>query len=162
MAISKDKWDKAKILFETGKLSLSQISRETGIDKSSIGKKAKIQQWKSGEEADYIDAKVLIAQKNSTLPIEKIHTLDDIANNIIISKNLVYRASHKIINKTIEILDAGVVEDRKLNPRDLKDLADTVDKASLTLNVNQRHSNSNIQVVNQNSNENKKVQIDWE
>ena len=66
MAISQDKWEKAKTLFESGKLSLSEISKQTGIDKSSISKKAKIQQWSSVENSDYIDAKVLIATKKST------------------------------------------------------------------------------------------------
>jgi len=83
MAISQDKWEKAKTLFESGKLSLSEISKQTGIDKSSISKKAKIQQWSSVENSDYIDAKVLIATKKSTLPMEKINTLDDVANDII-------------------------------------------------------------------------------
>ena len=38
MAISQEKWDKARTLFESGKLSLSEISKQTGIDKSSISK----------------------------------------------------------------------------------------------------------------------------
>lgn len=48
MAISKDLWDKARTLYESGKLSLSEISSQTGIDKSSISKKAKIQQVNRG------------------------------------------------------------------------------------------------------------------
>lgn len=40
MAINKDIWNKAKAYFELGK-SLSYISDETGINSSSISKKAK-------------------------------------------------------------------------------------------------------------------------
>lgn len=47
MAISQDKWDKAKALFEQG-LSLSQIEDETEINKTSISKKAKQEEWQKG------------------------------------------------------------------------------------------------------------------
>jgi transcriptional regulator with XRE-family HTH domain len=42
MAYSIEQWQKAQTLFEAG-LSLSKIAEKTGIDKSSISKKAKIQ-----------------------------------------------------------------------------------------------------------------------
>ncbi len=45
MAISKDIWDKAKALFMKGD-SLSVISKETGISKGAIGKKAQKEDWK--------------------------------------------------------------------------------------------------------------------
>ena len=136
MAISQDKWDKARTLFESGKLSLSEIATQTGIDKSSISKKAKIQQWSSVENSDYIDAKVLIYEKKSTLPIEKINTLDDIANNIIRRKNLVYNASEKALVKL-----TGLIDDID-EAQDMKHIVDAIDKASITLGVNQRHASS--------------------
>ena len=149
MAISQDKWDKARTLFESGKLSLSEIATQTGIDKSSISKKAKIQQWSSVENSDYIDAKVLIYEKKSTLPIEKINTLDDIANNIIRRKNLVYNASEKALVKL-----TGLIDDID-EAQDMKHIVDAIDKASITLGVNQRHAssavinNANVQQNNQ-------------
>jgi len=48
LAIAKELWDKARALFELGN-SLSLISESTGIDKSSISKKAKSQGWMQGE-----------------------------------------------------------------------------------------------------------------
>ena len=48
MAIAKELWDKARALYELGN-SLSLISDSTGIDKSSISKKAKSQGWIQGE-----------------------------------------------------------------------------------------------------------------
>jgi len=65
LAINKVQWEKAKGYYEAG-LSLSEIKEKTGIDRSTISKKAKNQQWKHGANADYIDAKVLIAEKKST------------------------------------------------------------------------------------------------
>lgn len=138
MAISEERWEKAKTLFETGEFSLSQISRETGIAKSTISKEAKKKQWKSGEQADYIEAKVLIAEKKSTLNVEKINTLDEVANIVLRRKNLIFQTSEKAVQRINEMLD--IVEDAK----SLKDLTDALDKSSLTLNVNARHANTNI------------------
>ena len=48
MAISKEVWDKAQALYELGD-SLSRIADKTGIEKSSISKRAKKEQWVQGE-----------------------------------------------------------------------------------------------------------------
>ena len=162
MAISQDKWDKAKTLFESGKLSLSEISKQTGIDKSSISKKAKIQQWSSVENSDYIDAKVLIATKKSTLPMEKINTLDDVANDIIRRKNLIFNITEKILHKidksvslTAPILDEEGKEigqeDLLIDSKSAKEYIEAIDKASITLGVNQRHANSQVNISNTNA-----------
>lgn len=148
MAISQDKWDKARTLFESGKLSLSEISKETGIDKSTISKKAKNQQWKNGEESDYIEAKILIAEKKSTLPIEKINILDDVANDEIRRRKLVLGNAEKLAQK-IEAMTDEVFE-----AKDIKDLVDANDKLSITLGVNQRHSNSQVNIQNTNATQN--------
>jgi len=129
MAISQEIWDKARTLFESGKLSLSEISTRTGIDKSTISKKAKIQQWSSVENSDYIDAKITIANKKSTLPMEKINILDDIANDILRRKNLVFGIQEKAVKK------AGDMLDQIDTPQDLKFIVDAIDKAATTLGV---------------------------
>lgn len=144
MAISQDKWNKAKTLFESGKLSLSEISKQTGIDKSSISKKSKIQQWSSVENSDYIDAKVLIATKKSTLSMEKINTLDEIADNEIRNRNLVYGVTQKALRK------ANAMIDEIDNANDLKAIVDLSDRASITLGVNARHANTTINNTNAN------------
>jgi transcriptional regulator with XRE-family HTH domain len=154
MAISKDIWEKARTLYESGKLSLSEISTKTGIDKSSISKKAKIQQWKNGEHSDYIDSRLKIVEKKSTLSVEKINTLDDIANELIRYKDLVYNVQEKALNKANEMLD--YIDTAK----DLKDIIDGVDKASITLGVNQRHSTSQVNVNTQTNVQNNILSLD--
>ena len=47
MAIDKEIWNKARALFEQG-LSLSQIELETNINKTSISKQAKKENWEKG------------------------------------------------------------------------------------------------------------------
>lgn len=157
MAISQDKWDKARTLFETGKLSLSEISKQTGIDKSSISKKAKIQQWSSVENSDYIEAKVLIAERKSTLPMEKINILDDVATDEIRRRKLVLGNAEKLAQK-IEAMTDEVFE-----AKDIKDLVDANDKLSITLGVNQRHANSQVTVNNTNATQvNNNLSVEWE
>ena len=161
MAISQDKWDKARTLFESGKLSLSEISKETGIDKSTISKKAKNQQWNNGEEADYIEAKILIAERKSTLPIEKINILDDVANDEIRRRKLIYGLTEKILVSIDSVVSQKVettdeegnkkIEPMLLDSKSAKEYIEAIDKASITLGVNQRHSNSQVNIQNTNA-----------
>ena len=44
MAIAQENWDLAKALFMAGK-SLNQIAKETGINRSTVGKKAQKENW---------------------------------------------------------------------------------------------------------------------
>lgn len=82
MAISKERWDKAKALFEQG-LSLNQIELETEINRSSISKRAKKEDWEKkknqqlkaeikgiDKEKSTLDAKI-----NTT--VEKLSKLSD-------------------------------------------------------------------------------------
>lgn len=91
-------------------------------------------------------------------------TFDKEVNEQLRLKNLVFKATEKIIKKATDIIDSGKVTDklnigdgvqqfepRELNTTDVKNLADAIDKASITLGVNQRHSNSQINVNTQNN-----------
>lgn len=82
MAISQEIWNKAKALFEQG-LSLSEIELETEIERSSISKKAKAENWnKSVNQQLKADIKAIDKEK-STLDakinnaVEKLSKLSD-------------------------------------------------------------------------------------
>lgn len=94
-------------------------------------------------------------------------TFDKEVNEQLRLKNLVFKATEKIIKKATDILDSNKVVDklncgdgiqnfepRELNTADLKNLSDTIDKASITLGVNQRHSSSQVIVNNSNAQQN--------
>lgn len=134
MAISKELWDKARTLYESNQFSLSQISERTGIDKSSISKKAKIQQWSSVENLDYIEAKQTIAVKKSTLPMEKINTLDEIAEESIRHKKLINDNATKLADKLSKMTDE--ID----SAQDLKFLAEANDRLAITLKIADRHA----------------------
>lgn len=82
MAISQDKWDKAKALFEQG-LSLSQIEDETEINKTSISKKAKSENWIKSKNQQLKHEIIEIEKEKSTLDakinttVEKLSSLSD-------------------------------------------------------------------------------------
>ena len=82
MAISQEKWDKAKALFEQG-LSLSQIELETQINKTSISKKAKQEEWKKSKNQQLKHEIIEIDKEKSTLDakinttVEKLSKLSD-------------------------------------------------------------------------------------
>lgn len=82
MAISQDKWDKAKALFEQG-LSLSQIELETQINKTSISKKAKQEDWQKSKNQQLKHEIIEIDKEKSTLDakinttVEKLSKLSD-------------------------------------------------------------------------------------
>ena len=153
MAYSPEQWDKAKTFFESGQFSLSQISDKVGIGKSAISKMAKNQQWNNEENSDYIEAKKTLAVKKSTLNSTVIQTLDDIADEQIRNKNLVYGVTQKALQKAHDLLDE--ID----NANDLKAIVELSDKASITLKVNERFApKQDINLTNaQQNNEQKNI-----
>jgi transposase-like protein len=144
VAYSAEQWQRAKDLFESGQYSLSEISSKVGIDKSSISKKAKIQQWQSGRNADYIEAKELIAVKKSTENQQTVELLDEIANDKIRHKQLINSNAELIASKVPMMLE------QIDTPSDLKLLAETNDRLAITLKVADRHA-PKIEVNNANN-----------
>lgn len=141
MAYSEEKWNKAKGYYEAG-LSLSQINDKTGIDRSAISRKAKKQQWQHGKNADYIVSKEIIATKKTTESNTSLICADEVADELIRNKNLVFGVTQKALAKASKMID------ELDNAQDLKHIVDLSDKASLTLGVNQRHAKTEINNTN--------------
>ena len=82
MAIDKEIWNKAKALFEQG-LSLSQIELETNINKTSISKQAKKENWEKAKIQQLKADIKAIDKEKSTLDtkintaVEKLSKLSD-------------------------------------------------------------------------------------
>ena len=104
MAIDKDVWLKAKALFEIGK-SLTDIAEATGIDKSSISKRAKKEGWDKG--------------KNQQLVIDKVNTVNDLEELNSQIQQLPSQIQQEVVNaeiseqlaliKSIQNLDKGAL-----------------------------------------------------
>lgn len=72
-----------------------------------------------------------------------VKAFDTKVNDELRRKNLVYNASEKALIKL-----AGLIDDID-EAQDMKHIVDAIDKASITLGINQRHSN---QVINNSNN----------
>lgn len=164
MAISQEKWDKAKEYFEAG-LSLSEIVLRTEISKAQISKKSKFENWQKGnEKKQLISQAVEVAEQKETLNETALQVHNELVDEQLRRRNLVFNASEKLLVKATEMIKKGQtvdkinvgagiqqIEPRELDSSDLKNLADTIDKASITLGVNQRHSNSQVNIQNTNA-----------
>lgn len=163
MAISQEAWNKAKEYFEAG-LSLSEIVLRTEISKSQISKKSKLENWQKGNEKKQLIAQAIeVATKKETLNETALEIHNEIVNEQLRRQNLIFNVTEKIVknidkavSQKIDIFDEeGKVirqEDLLLDSKSAKEYIDAIDKASLTLGVNQRHANSQININNENTN----------
>lgn len=96
--------------------------------------------------------------------------------NVVKNKLMVDNMTSKVLDKLNAFIDKGKAQkviteghgkgfssarvvEHDLQPVDYKNIVDTIDKASITLNVNERHSKNSVEVNNQNVQENKKIEI---
>ena len=144
MAISQDKWDKAKALFEQG-LSLSQIEDETEINKTSISKKAKSENWIKSKnqqlkyeiieiekEKSTLDAKInTTVEKLSSLSDFEITILDETIQNETGNKSLLFstaklsliRKNQLLTKNTKQVIDFETIYDDSGKPISKKPIA---------------------------------------
>lgn len=175
MAINKEVWERIRVLFETGK-SLKDIELDTGINKGTISKKAKKEGWEKNkiqplkaDITDYEEKKATLDNQKGNL-LERVAKLSDfeitVLNEVIeeekhISSLITSTSTLAIIrtnqlltkNQTYEKINVGdgmqQLEPRELNPTDLKNISDTIDKLSITTKVNDRFSTSaNVAIQN--------------
>lgn len=136
MAYSQEQWDRAKAYYEAGTHTLQKIEDEVGINKGHLSRTAKKQQWQQGSKADYIEARIVIAEKKATEKATTLQVLDDIADEAIRHKRLINSNAEAIANKIpimLEQIDS---------PSDLKTLAEANDRLAITLKVADRHAKS--------------------
>lgn len=159
MAYSSEQWERAKAYFEAGTHTLQKIEDEVGINKGHLSRTAKKQQWKQGSKSDYIEARIVIAEKKATEKATTIQVLDNIADEAIRHKNLINSnaellASHipKVVNSFItKQINQETGEEEEiyaLEAKTIKELAEANDKLAITLKVAERHANIKIDNTN--------------
>ena len=171
MAYSPEQWERAKAYYEAGTHSLSEIQEIIGISKSKLSEKAKKEQWERGRNSDYIEAKVLIAQKKGNEKRNALEILDNIAdeqirNKKLINSNAELLASHipRVLKSLISIEKDENGKEKELyavDAKTIRELAEANDKLSITLKVNERHApKTDIALTNaQQNNEQTIIQI---
>lgn len=135
-----------------------KVSQDFNVSSATVNKI-----YKTIDENELIKVKDIVKEEvaiKSTLSNQSesfVKAFEDKVNEQLRRQNLVFNASEKLLvkatqmidkNQTVEKINVGtgvqMIESRALDSTDLKNLADTIDKASITLGVNQRHSNTNI------------------
>ena len=188
MAYTKEEWQKAKVLRESGK-SLSEVELLTGINKSSIQRKEKKENWQLNktqqlksdiievekENAKILQRKTQLREKIATLEDYEIKYLDELIQDEAKIRSLLFSTTALNIIRINEDLQQNLkyekvscgdgvqnLEPVKLGASDYKNAQDALDKASITLGVNQRHSNSQINVNTQNNIQNNNTALTLE
>lgn len=136
MAYSQEQWERAKAYYEAGNHTLQKIEDEVGINKGHLSRTAKKQQWQQGSKADYIEARIIIAEKKATEKATTIQVLDNIADEQIRHKKLINDNATKLANKLSKMTDEIDTA------QDLKLLVDANDRLAITLKVADRHAKS--------------------
>ena len=148
-----------------------KVSQDFNISSATVNKI-----YKSIDEKTLSEVKGIVKDEiaiKSTLANQSesfVKAFEDKVNEQLRRQNLIFNVTEKIvknINKavtqTVPILnDKGEEigrEDLILDSKSAKEYIEAVDKASLTLGVNQRHSNSTIISNNSNVQENKNLEI---
>lgn len=118
-------------------ISQNQLSKNYELSKATINKICKdvVQ-----DNIEIVNTKVSLARALQEKSEQEMNSIDREVNNKLRRERLVYGVQEKAIKKAETMLD------QVDTPLDLKNIVDAVDKASLTLGVNQRHSNQNINV----------------
>ena len=165
---SKYDWGDIEKHYKAG-MSQTEIVKKFQCPKSSLSERIKKEKWEQSEQAkSYISDSIAINEQKANL-IEQDERVVEIADNIIDEqtrrRGLLFNGVEKAVKKMNDIIEHGLVEEkinigdgmqkfeeRKINTSDVKNALDGYDKASLTLGVNQRHSNQQINVNTQNNN----------
>ena len=141
MAIDSKTWAKAKIMFEHGK-SLSEISKETGINRSTISKKSTSEKWeKFNTKSTLVEAEVQniimqdeINSKKSTLNQQELNFHNDEVRSKVRHAGLINNNAEKLAHKL------KIMTDQIDDPSDLRTLVEANDKLAITLKVAERHA----------------------
>lgn len=167
---TKYNWEDIKKHYEAG-MSQAEIVLNFECPKSSLSERINKEGWVQNEQVKaYIKGSIEVTEQKANL-IEQDVRIVEIADSIVDEhsrrRNLVFNATELLVkrattmikeNKTTDKISVGAgiqqIEPRELDSSDLKNLADTIDKASLTLGVNQRHSNSQVNIQNTNATQN--------
>lgn len=188
MAYPKEEWQKAKVLRESGK-SLSEVELLTGINKSSIQRKEKKENWQLNktqqlksdiievekENAKILQRKTQLREKIATLEDYEIKYLDELIQDEAKIRSLLFSTTALNVIRINEDLQQNIkyekvfcgdgvqnLEPVKLSASDYKNAQEALDKASITLGINQRHSNNQINVNTQNNIQNNNIPLSIE
>ena len=150
--------------YHTNKYSQRELAKKYNV---SLGTVSNLTKEINPQNEHLVEAQIAILTAKAILPVEQLNAILNTAQDEIYNKNLITNATQLNLVRTMEYLSnnkklekvsagAGIQElvEVGLGSSDFKECQDTIDKASLTLGVNQRHSNSQVNIQNTNATQN--------
>nr|WP_314566544.1 hypothetical protein [uncultured Campylobacter sp.] len=163
---------KEKILadFHTGKFSQRELAKKYNASKTTI---ANLTKGLTPKNDRLVEAQISLLSAQSSLTTTEMTAIMTAAKDEAYNRGLIFNATQKNLAKITEMLNkntkfekVGVgdgvqnFEPVELNANDYKALQDAIDKASLTLGVNQRTSSTTINNANVQQSEETKIVIE--
>ena len=182
--LSKEQWERLKADYVTGAYTLEMLAKKYGVSRQAINNRAKKEQWKKikiEETAELVELEKVdktlqrkvdeVANFTKTNPENLKEAIGEIADYQEYIHSLQLMAAEKLKEALVdgkveeiatisgEMGEIRVVE-RKLNPRELKNLVDAIDKAGQTLGVVPRFSQQ-VNIQNNQTVENKTIKVEF-
>jgi hypothetical protein len=163
---------KEKILadFHTGKFSQRELAKKYNASKTTI---ANLTKGLSPKNDRLVEAQVSLLSAQNSLTATEMTAIMTAAKDEAYNRGLIFNATQKNLAKITEMLDKNTKYEKvgvgdgvqnfepvELNANDFKALQDAIDKASLTLGVNQRTSSTTINNANVQQSEETKIVIE--
>ena len=184
--LNKETWERLKADYVTGAYSVRDLAKKYNISHAAINKKRKKENWIILDEKEFEEVanKKEIIKKVSKSFREKVskvskkvsvkpEKLENAVEEYVDKRAMVETAGVDVVLKAQEILSDGKVQEiatvsgemgeirvveRNLNPRELKSLADAIDKIAQTLGVVPRFSQQ-VNIQNNQTIENKTLEV---
>ena len=182
--LSKEQWERLKADYVTGAYTLEMLAKKYGVSRQAINNRAKKEQWKKikiEETAELVELEKVdktlqrkvdeVANFTKTNPKNLKEAIGEIADYQEYIHSLQLMAAEKLKETLVdgkveeiatisgEMGEIRVVE-RKLNPRELKNLVEAIDKAGQTLGVVPRFGQQ-VNIQNNQTIENKTIKVEF-
>ena len=163
---------KEKILadFHTGKFSQRELAKKYNASKTTI---ANLTKGLTPKNDRLVEAQISLLSAQSSLTTTEMTAIMTAAKDEAYNRGLIFNATQKNLAKITEMLDKNTKYEKvgigdgvqnfepvELNANDYKALQDAIDKASLTLGVNQRAASTTINNANVQQSEETKIVIE--
>lgn len=159
--------------YHTNKYSQRELAKKYNV---SIGTVNNLTKEVTPQNEHLVNAQMSILSAKSILPIEQMNAILNTAQEEVYNKGLVTNATQLNLVRTMQYLSNNkkiekraigdgvqVFEEVGLGADDFKQCQDTIDKASLTLKVNERHApKQDINLTNAQQNNNTTIKVVYE
>lgn len=138
-------WKKVQAVYETGE-PLKSIEKKTGINRGSISRKATREGWEKTKLQPLVDRAISVELEKDGLDATQREVVETTIDEKVRATRLVHQLTKLNLRDISGKLGVGldsIVENKMAQ--------DAIDKASLTLGVNQRFASNFVNVSNENT-----------